>query len=77
MTRMTIAEAKDHLDDLLARAAKGEEIVITDDDGRTYKLVPSEKAPVKKRTLVGSARGKIRMADDFDEELEDFREYLA
>ena len=76
MTTVTFAEAKDHLAELLAKAARGEEVVISGDDGSVFKLVLSETAPTKKRALVGSARGQIWMADDFDEVPNGFDEYM-
>lgn len=37
-----------------------------------------EKSSQKKKAVpkFGSAKGKIRMSDDFDEPLEDFKEYM-
>ena len=76
MTTMTPAEAKDHLDELLAKAARGEDVMIADEEGRAYKLVLSEPARPKKRGLVGSAQGKIWLADDFDETPEGFEDSM-
>lgn len=76
MTTMTIDQAKDQLAELLARAADGEEMVIVRDDGSSFNVVPSPPAPRKRRGLVGSMRGKIWMADDFDEIPEGFEPYL-
>jgi antitoxin (DNA-binding transcriptional repressor) of toxin-antitoxin stability system len=67
MTTMTLSEARDHLAELLARAARGEDVAIAGEDGRVFRVVLSESTTTKKRGLVGSARGKIWMADDFDE----------
>jgi antitoxin (DNA-binding transcriptional repressor) of toxin-antitoxin stability system len=72
MTTMTITEARDRLDELLAKAARGEDVVIVRDDGSAFAVVPTQPPPRKKRGLVGSARGKIWMADDFDEIPEGF-----
>lgn len=36
----------------------------------------SDPTPTKKRRQVGSARGMITIAPNFDEPLEDFREYM-
>jgi predicted DNA-binding antitoxin AbrB/MazE fold protein len=36
---------------------------------------PQEAVPRRQR-IPGSAKGLIRMADDFDEPLEDFRDYV-
>ena len=35
----------------------------------------SKKSAIKKRTF-GSLKGKIHLADDFDNPLEDFKEYM-
>jgi antitoxin (DNA-binding transcriptional repressor) of toxin-antitoxin stability system len=75
MTVVTTKEAKARLDELLTEAAKGEEVVIAGEDGATFKLVLTE-TPSKKRRLIGSAKGQIWMADDFDAPLEDFKEYM-
>jgi len=32
--------------------------------------------PVRRKRKFGSARGLLRIADDFDEPLEDFRDYM-
>ncbi len=75
VTTMTLDQAKDHLDDLLAKAADGEEVVIVRDDGRAFTVVPTQ-APRKKRGFVGSLEGKIWMADDFDDIPEGFEDYI-
>jgi antitoxin (DNA-binding transcriptional repressor) of toxin-antitoxin stability system len=76
MTTMTLDQAKDHLADLLAKAAAGEEVVIVRDDGSAFTVVPTQAPHRKRRGLVGSARGKIWLADDFDEIPKGFEPYL-
>lgn len=76
MTTMTLDQARNQLADLLARAARGEEVIIVRDDGSTFTVVPTQRPPRKKRGLIGSARGKIWIADDFDEIPEGFEPYL-
>ncbi len=51
----------------------GEEIVITKDNQPVVKLTPI--SPVKRRRA-GSAKGLITISDDFDEPLEDFKDYM-
>ena len=77
MTTITLAQAKTQLDELVAKAARGEDVAITSDDGKVFRLVLSVQKPRGKRGLVGSHRGGIWMADDFDETPEDFKEYLG
>jgi antitoxin (DNA-binding transcriptional repressor) of toxin-antitoxin stability system len=70
---MTVAAPKtpNELEELLAAAARGEEVKI-ELEGRTFALVPE---PVKKRGGLGSMKG-WKISDDFNEPLEEMREYM-
>lgn len=72
MNPITIDEAAQKLPDLIDAALRGEEVVITK-DGSVVKLTPA--FPVKPRQP-GSAKGMVWMSDDFDEPLEEFKEYM-
>ncbi|MEW6211774.1 MAG: type II toxin-antitoxin system Phd/YefM family antitoxin [Acidobacteriota bacterium] len=74
MHQIDLNEAKTHLTDLIEAAVKGEEVVITRDDQPLVKLVPVSKTKTKRKP--GSAKGMITISDDFDEPLEDFKEYM-
>jgi antitoxin (DNA-binding transcriptional repressor) of toxin-antitoxin stability system len=74
MHQVNIEEAKTHLLDLIDAAVNGEEVVIAKDEQHLVKLVPVSRA--RPRPQFGSAKGLITMADDFDEPLEDFAEYM-
>ena len=74
MQQVTIEEAKMSLPDLIDAAVNGEEVVIAKDEERLVRLVPVPYA--KSRAQFGSAKGLITMAEDFDESLEDFEEYM-
>jgi hypothetical protein len=41
-----------------------------------FLLSKNKKALKSKKPTFGSAKGQFKMADDFDEPLEDFREYM-
>ena len=69
-----MAEAKAQFSSLVRRAAAGEEIVIAKDHRPLVKLV-SLSQPQQARKP-GSAKGRIRMAPDFDETPADFKAYL-
>ncbi|MEB3249763.1 MAG: type II toxin-antitoxin system prevent-host-death family antitoxin [Merismopediaceae bacterium] len=71
MTKLDISEAKSHLLKLLDLAIQGEEVVITQNDNPIARISPI-KRPLKR----GSAKGKVWTSDDFDQPLEDFREYM-
>jgi antitoxin (DNA-binding transcriptional repressor) of toxin-antitoxin stability system len=60
-------EAQTKLAELIEVAASGEEVVITRSDGTSFKIVPI--STTKPRPKFGSAKGLVRMSDDFDEHL--------
>ena len=66
-------EAKTHLSRLVREAQRGEEIVIARGSEPVARLVPIEPSIPARR--FGTAKGMIRVRDDFDEPLEDFEEY--
>jgi prevent-host-death family protein len=59
-------EAKTHLSRLVARVAAGEEIVITRHGAPAARLVPVER-PNRLAEVRGAWRGRVRLADDFDD----------
>lgn len=74
MVQIALREAETRLAELIAIVASGEEVVITKDDGAGFKIIPlDDKKPTPK---FGSAQGLIEMSDDFDEPLEDFKDYM-
>jgi prevent-host-death family protein len=74
MTQITVSEASQNLPELIAAALSGEEIVIMQENQPVVKLIPV--APVKRRPQFGSAKGLVTISDDFDEPLEEFKEYM-
>jgi len=74
MQQVTLDDAKKRLDDLVAAAVKGDEVVITKEDRPVVKLVPV--TGTRAQPKFGSAKGLITMSDDFDEPIEDFDEYM-
>ena len=87
-------QAQQRFPELVARAKRGEDIIITERDQPVVKFVAVEQGmktshssmkasnssmtaptvPTQRRP--GSAKGLIHIRDDFDEPLEDFREYM-
>ncbi len=88
MHQVDLNEAKTQMASLIQSALNGEEVVITENGKPILKLVrvSGADAPVflrrideptaKPRRQSGSAKGLISIADDFDEPLEDFAEYM-
>lgn len=75
MKQVNIHEAKTHLSRLVQDVLAGEEVVIARDNQPVVRLVIHESARPVRRP--GRRAGLIiEMADDFDEPLEDFAEYM-
>lgn len=75
MSPVTIQEAQARLSDLIHRLSPGDEVVITENNQPVAKLARTE-AKKQWPCKAGSAKGKIRIAPDFDEPLDEFREYM-
>ena len=72
---MNIHEAKTHLSRLLEQVMQGEEVIIAKSGKPVARIVPLG-GPAKRRKP-GSARGQIKMAEDFDAPLpEDIQRYF-
>lgn len=70
MTIENIEAAKANLESLIEKAVKGEEIIISQEGQQSVKLVPVEtdaEQKLLKPREPGSLKGKIWMADDFNE----------
>jgi prevent-host-death family protein len=65
--------AEIRLAELVQRAARGDDVILTDGGRPVAKIVPITQAQGPRE--FGSAKGLIHMADDFDAPLEDFAEY--
>ncbi|MGR3318491.1 MAG: type II toxin-antitoxin system Phd/YefM family antitoxin [Candidatus Anammoxibacter sp.] len=74
MHEVNIQEAERSLFKLIEEVEFGEEVIIKKENGTYYKIVPIIKnEPIPK---FGSAKGLIEISDDFDEPLEEFKEYM-
>ena len=81
MIQLTVAEAQARLPEVLARVKLGEAIEIHPESGELYLLVTMPKhdnsaAAWPGYPKAGSLKGKIWMSEDFDEPLEELREYM-
>ena len=74
MQSIDLNKAKHRFAELTEQAIGGDEVVITKSGQPIVKLVAVTRP--KHQRHFGSARGLIKMSDDFDEPLEDFREYV-
>jgi len=72
MAQFNIADAKARLSELVDKALAGEEVIVARDNKPLLKLVP---LGAKGRRRPGSAKGRLRVAEDFDAPLPDFDDY--
>lgn len=74
MEQYSLSEAQTQLDKLITDARDGKTVIIMQDEHTGVQLIPiSDNLPRIRQA--GSVRGKFWMSDDFDELLDDFREY--
>jgi prevent-host-death family protein len=66
MTEVGMHEAKSRLSELVARAERGEEVVITRNGKPAVRLAPVPPG-VSLASVRGAWRGKVLIAEDFDE----------
>ena len=74
MDAVSIHEAKTHFSKLVARAEAGEEIIVRRGATPVARIV-AYAAPTAPRAP-GALAGRIWIAEDFDETLEDFDDYV-
>ncbi len=74
MQQIALKDAQNRLGELLGLVTLGKEIIIKKDDGSTFKILPV--AQKKSTPKFGSAKGLIEISDNFDDFLEDFKDYM-
>lgn len=75
MNRIDVERAQTTLPDLIQEALASGEVVITQDRRPLVRIIDARE-PQRLPRQPGSAKGLIAIADDFDEPLEDFRDYM-
>ena len=76
MKKVTVYEAKTHLSELIRLALQGEEIIISRGKKPVVKLVAlTEARPERKIGMYPNA--VVRIAEDFDEPLQDFEDSMS
>jgi prevent-host-death family protein len=74
MLNVDINQAKQNLPELIEKTIGDGEVIITKGGLPVAKLVAFTKA--KKKRKFGTAKGLIKIADDFDQPIDDFKEYM-
>lgn len=68
-------DPKIHLDELISAALRGDKVIIVGKEGKQMvELVPVKRGQHRK---FGSAKGKIKIAKDFNYPLADFNAYMS
>jgi antitoxin (DNA-binding transcriptional repressor) of toxin-antitoxin stability system len=77
MVRITVVEAQQRLPELLNAVEAGEEVEIRAENGRTFRLAASRpRPPVAGVPKAGRLKGQLVVPGDFEEPLEELREYM-
>ena len=80
--QLDISELTPQTQELLSNILPGEELLITAENQlvakivRVNELVAQSNGEKPKRRRAGTAKGNFWMSPDFDEPLEDFKEYM-
>ena len=77
MPRVGMHEAKTQLSKLVERAEAGEDVVIQRNGRPVVRLVPVVQEPRSLASVRGAWRGRVRIAEDFDELPRDIAEALG
>jgi antitoxin (DNA-binding transcriptional repressor) of toxin-antitoxin stability system len=78
MIQLSVAEAQQRLPELLTAASQGE-VVRIQENGSVFQLTPIQprpRPPVTGVPKAGQFKGMFVVPDDFDEPLEELREYM-
>lgn len=73
--QIDVEQAQAKLPELIEEAMSGSEVIITRNHHPLVRLVEAHQPSRRPRTP-GSCKGLITIADDFDEPLDDFRDYM-
>lgn len=75
MSTVTLADAQDHLPELIAKLTPNEPVIILE-GGRPVARLMAEAAPVRPNRTAGSAKGLLTIHAEDDDHLSDFESYL-
>lgn len=72
--KLELNQAEGRLADLVDKALDGEEVIIEKNERQAVRLMVVDLSKSMTRRL-GTAKGLVKIAEDFDAPLDDFREY--
>ncbi len=74
MIQIDLYQAREQFLEIIEQVLRGEEVVIKRDQQPLVKMTAVKGGKVKRQ--FGSAKGMIVIAHDFDQPLDDFRDYM-
>lgn len=74
MINIDINQAQKNFPELIKKTISNGEVIITKGGQPIVKLVPLKKT--RKERKFGTAKGLIKISDDFDQPIDDFKEYM-
>ena len=75
MQQFRVQDAQGRLEDLIESALEGKEVFIVKEDTKAVQLVPVK--PPTRHAQFGSAKGLVKLSDDFDAPLPDLLDYTS
>ncbi len=78
MLEIALNQAKPDLAKVLHTVELGEKVLVNQNNGKSFFLValPAMPKKSKNKPKFGSAKGQIKMSDDFDEPLAEMADYM-
>ena len=74
MLQLTLNEAQNQLPEILKAAAEGQQVIIQNHDGKNFQII---SLPIpSQHPQYGSAKGIVKMLDNFDDPIENFEDYM-
>ena len=70
MLQLTLKEAENQLPELLKAVAEGQHVIIQNNEGQDFQIISLPTHSQKNQ--YGSAKGIVKMLDNFDDPIEDF-----
>ena len=70
MLQLTLKEAENQLPELLKAVAEGQHVIIQNNEGQDFQIISLPTHSQKPQ--YGSAKGIVKMLDNFDDPIEDF-----
>lgn len=74
MLQLNLNEAQNQLPELLKAVSEGQQVIIQNNEGQDFQLISIP--PTVKHPQYGSAKGIVKMLDNFDDPIEEFENYV-